>query len=173
MRRPFVVAGAGTVLIVFGALLAYEFLVHRRDVFTRSDLSGFPWMQYDSRCDASAPAAGPDLQPPAGDRRTVVLADGCVKLWPKPATDPASLGKGYPHTLNFHCSVDPTEFDGSFWYLDEIEIDKGATPPGLRSWEGTMSLTGPNAAEFRTGDSDSPILRFVRHRGPTVALPCA
>jgi hypothetical protein len=170
MRRPIVVAAATVALVAFGILLAVE--LFGRDVFTRSDLSAFPWLQYNNRCDPSAPAAKAEQQPLAADRRMVVLADGCIKLWPKPAVERARMGKAYPHTLKFHCSVDPAEFDGSFWYFKEIEIDKGTTPPGIRSDWGTMTLTGPNTAEFRTEDADSPVLRFTRHRGPVVAAVC-
>jgi hypothetical protein len=74
---------------------------------------------------------------------------------PGPPDGPgAVIGMSYPLQLYTHCGVLSARFDGRDWNADPPLLDEGeANPPpgwGNPFDQGTMTLIGPNLAEFRS-----------------------
>lgn len=109
---------------------------------------GYPWKRLILVC-----------QTPEGS------ASGRVEWGPRPGPPDgpgAVIGVAYPLELYTHCGVLSARFDGRDWNADPPLLDQyGANPPpgwGNPFDQGTMTLLGPNLAEFRSGAGE--VARF-------------
>jgi hypothetical protein len=107
-------------------------------------------------------------------------ASGRVEWGPGPGPPDgpgAVIGVAYPFDLYTHCGVRSARFDGRDWNADPPLLDEyGANPPpgwGNPFDRGTMTLIGPNLAEFRSDAGHVARFRPRLAGEPDLAEGCA
>ena len=93
-----------------------------------------------------------------------------------PRSGRVSLGVSYRMTVPTHCGLDwppAVDFDGSFWDPLGTASDGQGNPPsgfGNPTDQGVMTLVAADTAVYRS--QHGTVLRFRRHSGTRVAVPC-
>jgi len=112
-----------------------------------------------------APVTATSLEPLS------LIPDVTEIAWPRSPGD-AAIGVDYPAWLSSCLTLEPLDFDDSFW-----EPDTGAESTMHRregDWifglKGTIRLEGPSRAVFRTEHGSE--LWLTRHIGPKFRVPC-
>jgi hypothetical protein len=95
----------------------------------------------------------------------------------RPGSGQVEPGVEYKYAGGVHCGILPNffDFDGSFWTpVDQTKVDALmdavlAEELPIDRVEGTIVLSGPDRAEFRSGDH---VLQMQRVDGPVVVRFC-